>query len=262
MNANTSLLPKTDARIVPIVFDLRIRLRHQFAATRPVADTPPVGLAIDLLLPSQGITGVMGPSGSGKSSLLRGLTGTLRANHALVRFRQTLWQDSASSFSLPTHQRGVALVVQEASLFPHLTVLGNLHFAADRAPPAAPGPNLAQTVEQLGLTPWLDRRPDQLSGGQRQRVALARALLAKPLLLLLDEPLSALDEDSKHALLPWMAQTLAQAHVPTLYVSHARAEIAHLADRVVQLQAGRVHRLQTRAEFLALASGTPHAAPA
>ncbi len=262
MNANTSLLHQNDARIVPIVFDLRIRLQHQFAATRPVADTPPVGLAIDLLLPSQGITGVMGPSGSGKSSLLRGLTGTLRADHALVRFRQTLWQDSASRFSLPTHQRGVALVVQEASLFPHLTVLGNLHFAADRAPPAAPGPNLAQTVEQLGLTPWLDRRPDQLSGGQRQRVALARALLAKPLLLLLDEPLSALDDDSKHALLPWMAQTLAQAHVPTLYVSHARAEIAHLADRVVQLQAGRVHRLQTRAEFLALASRAPHATPA
>jgi len=197
-------------------------------------------LDVRLALPGHGITALFGPSGSGKTTCLRVLAGLERqATGAVVVDGQT-WQDSARGVFLPTHQRALGYVFQEASLFDHLTVEGNLRFGFDRTPAAQRRHDWRHGLELLGIGHLLQRRPHELSGGERQRVAIARALATSPQLLLMDEPLAALDTARKAEILPWLEQLHEALDVPVVYVTHSLDEVARLADHVVLLEEGRV----------------------
>jgi molybdate transport system ATP-binding protein len=204
-------------------------------------------LDVDLNLPGQGITGLFGASGSGKTTLLRCIAGLERARGTL-RVNGEIWQDPQQF--LPVHQRPLAYVFQEASLFPHLDVRGNLEYGWRRLAPAARQIGFDDAVDWLGLAPLLARRPAGLSGGERQRVAIARALLTSPRLLLMDEPLSALDFRSKGEILPYLEKLHARLAIPVLYVTHSPHEVARLADHLVVLDAGRVQAVGETAELL------------
>lgn len=208
-------------------------------------------LDVDLRLPAQGVTAVFGPSGSGKTTLLRCVAGLERAEEARVMVGGTTWEDSARGVFLPAWQRPLGYVFQEASLFDHLDVRGNLAFAAKRAAAAPAGIDVAGLVRLLGIGDLLDRRPHQLSGGERQRVAIARALATQPRMLLLDEPLAALDAPRRQEILPWLEGLRDELRIPMLYVSHSGDEVARLADHLVVLDAGRVRAAGPLAETLA-----------
>ena len=207
-------------------------------------------LGIDLSLPPRGITVLFGPSGSGKTSILRAVAGLERAHGALVRLGADVWQDDERGIWVPTHRRPLGYVFQEASLFDHLDVMGNLRFGLARASKTATllsgtphdptESTLQQVIALLGIGHLLQRRTDALSGGERQRVAIARALATQPRLLLLDEPLSALDAARRQDILPWLERLRDEAQVPMLYVTHSVDELARLADHVVVLDQGRV----------------------
>jgi molybdate transport system ATP-binding protein len=187
-------------------------------------------------IPDDGVTALVGASGSGKTTLLRCLAGLCRAE-GYVCVDGAVWQDDRSF--LPAHRRGVCYVFQESSLLPHLSVRENLHYALRRAADR-PGPAFEQVVDMLGVGALLSRSPKALSGGERQRVAIARTLLARPRLLLMDEPLSSLDAASKAEVAPYLEQLAATLKLPILYVSHDTAEVRRLADRVLWMQAGRI----------------------
>ncbi|UAW99358.1 molybdenum ABC transporter ATP-binding protein [Halopseudomonas nanhaiensis] len=206
-------------------------------------------LEIDSELPSTGVTAVFGRSGCGKTSLLRIIAGLERAPHAVVRFNDQTWQ--AGNIFVPLERRRVGLVFQESSLLPHLGVRENLLYGYQRTPPGQRRMPPDQAIDLLALEPLLERRADQLSGGQRQRVALGRALLASPNLLLLDEPLSALDAVSKREILPFLERLAGEAGVPILYVSHAAHEIERLADQVALMQDGRITVVEPLQQALA-----------
>ena len=189
---------------------------------------------------SEGVTGILGPSGCGKSTLLALLAGLLRPAEGSLRFQDRILVDTAQKRFVPPWQRNFALVFQEGLLFPHLSVRGNLLYGFRRQPAAGRALQPEQIIELLQLAPLLTRRPAQLSGGERQRVALGRALLSSPRLLLLDEPLSSLDEQLKGQILPYLARIKKEARVPMVYVSHVRAELEYLADRVLPMSAGRL----------------------
>ena len=188
--------------------------------------------------PPVGVTALFGPSGSGKTTLLRCVAGLERAQGSL-HVNGELWQDEKTF--MPVHQRPLGYVFQEASLFPHLSVRANLEYGLKRIPQAERKVQLGQVVEWLGLGRLIDRRdPAQLSGGERQRVAIGRALLTSPRILLMDEPLSALDTTSKQEILPYLERLHRELKIPVLYVSHALDEVARLADHLVLLQQGSV----------------------
>jgi molybdate transport system ATP-binding protein len=188
--------------------------------------------------PAVGVTALFGPSGSGKTTLLRCVAGLDRAQGTLHVKGET-WQDK-NTF-VPTHQRPLGYVFQEASLFPHLSVRANLEYGLKRTPQADRKVPLEQVVEWLGLSRLIERGdPAKLSGGERQRVAIGRALLTSPRLLLMDEPLSALDTTSKQEILPYLERLHRELNIPVLYVSHAMDEVARLADHLVLLEKGRV----------------------
>ncbi len=197
-------------------------------------------LNIDLALPADGITVLFGASGSGKTTLLRCVAGLERAQQGLVQIGSDVWQDHTTGRFLPTWQRPLGYVFQEASLFEHLTVTANLHFGLKRA--AAPGAAQAlnAAIDLLGITPLLQRMPAQLSGGERQRVAMARALATQPRLLLLDEPLASLDQARKQEILPWLERLRDELRTPMLYVTHSAEELSRLANHLVVLDQGRV----------------------
>ena len=158
-------------------------------------------LDVDLALPARGISALCGPSGCGKTTVLRALAGLERAA-GRVALGDAVWQDDASRRFVPTHQRPLGYVIQESVLFPHLDVRRNLGYGLRRIAPAARRIALDQVVDLLGIGHLMDRRPDTLSGGERQRVAIARALATSPRLLLMDEPLAALDAARKAEVLP------------------------------------------------------------
>ncbi len=195
-------------------------------------------LDVHLQLPGRGITALFGPSGCGKTTVLRSMAGLERAQ-GRVTVNGQVWQDDATRQWLPTHQRALGYVFQEASLFPHLSVHGNLEYGLKRTPAARRKVALEQAVELLGIGHLLSRSPATLSGGERQRVAIARALATSPQLLLMDEPLSALDAQRKAEVLPYLESLHKTLDMPVLYVSHAQDEVARLAQHVVLLQAGR-----------------------
>src|SRR5574343_320235 len=151
-----------------------------------------------------------------------------------------IWQDEARQHFVPTDQRALGMVFQEASLFPHLSVRGNMEFGQKSARGSANGFSLPEMAQLLGIEHLLDRSPAQLSGGERQRVAIARALLARPKILLMDEPLAALDLKRKLEILPYLERLHGELAIPIIYVSHAPDEVALLADYLVLLDAGKV----------------------
>ncbi len=187
--------------------------------------------------PRRGVTAIFGPSGSGKTTVLRCIAGLHRAAQGHVEIEGQVWQDAARF--RPAHHRPIGYVFQEASLFPHLDVRGNLLFGAR----GAKGEELIsfqQAVPLLGLEGLLERAPLSLSGGERQRVAIGRALLSRPRLLLMDEPLSALDRGAREEILPFLEQLHQRLSLPILYVTHDMAEVERLADQIILMEQGSV----------------------
>jgi molybdate transport system ATP-binding protein len=187
-------------------------------------------------VPAAGITALFGPSGCGKTTILRCIAGLTHMPHGICKIDGAVWQDDASF--LPTHRRPIGYVFQEASLFPHLSVRRNLLYGAPSGQALAI--TLDEVIDLLGLAKLLDRASHHLSGGERQRVAIGRALLSQPKLLLMDEPLSALDRATKHEILPFLENLHTRLRLPMLYVTHDIAEVERLADHLVLMQAGRV----------------------
>jgi molybdate transport system ATP-binding protein len=196
-------------------------------------------LDVTLNLPARGVTALFGPSGCGKTTLLRALAG-LERPAGRVALGAEVWQDDAAGRFVPTHRRAIGYVIQEAALFPHLDVRHNLAYGLKRIAPGERRIALDQVVELLGIGHLLERRPDTLSGGERQRVAIARALATSPTLLLMDEPLAALDAKRKAEVLPYLDRLHADLGIPVVYVSHSIDEVARLADHLVIMEAGRV----------------------
>jgi molybdate transport system ATP-binding protein len=185
----------------------------------------------------EGVTALFGPSGAGKTTIFALVAGLLRPQTGRILLGDRTLVDTAAGVVLPPERRQVGVVFQDHLLFPHLTVRQNLTFGLRRG---GRGIDLGRVVEILEIGPWLERRPGTLSGGQRQRVALGRALLHGPQLLLMDEPLSALDESLKERILVYLERALAEWRLPTLLVSHDQAVVRRLADQVVILEAGKV----------------------
>ena len=194
-------------------------------------------LDVDLSLPGKGVTALFGPSGCGKTTLLRCIAGLTRAHLGRLTVNGAVWQSEA--LFMPTHQRALGYVFQDAHLFAHLNVRRNLLYGQARVPMSERRVELDAMVERLGLGRLLERMPLGLSGGERQRVAIARALLTSPRLLLMDEPLAALDLARKNEFLPYLERLRDALDIPVLYVSHAPDEVARLADHIVVMQEGR-----------------------
>jgi molybdate transport system ATP-binding protein len=196
-------------------------------------------LDVALRLPSGGVSALFGPSGCGKTTLLRCLAGLERAPGGRVVVDGEVWQDDAARVFVPTHRRAVGVVFQEASLFEHLSVRANVEFGWKRLAPADRRISVDEAVAWTGIERLMTRSPAGLSGGERQRVAMARALAVSPRVLLMDEPLAALDARSKAAILPAIERLNTLSGITIVYVSHAISEVARLADHVVLLEAGR-----------------------
>jgi molybdate transport system ATP-binding protein len=200
-------------------------------------DYPGFSLDVDLDLPGRGVTALFGHSGSGKTTLLRAIAGLERVAGGLLSVNGETWQDG--TVFRPTHQRPLGYVFQEASLFSHLSVEANLQYGQKRVPQAQRRVSLDQAVAMLDIGHLLGRKPARLSGGERQRVGIARALATSPRLLLMDEPLAALDHALKQEILPYLERLHDELDIPILYVSHAPEEVARLADHIVVMEGGR-----------------------
>jgi molybdate transport system ATP-binding protein len=198
--------------------------------------------AVDCTLPMQGVTAIFGRSGCGKTTLLRLVAGLEKVNQAKVHFGTQVWQDKG--VFVPLHQRRIGLVFQEHSLFSHLTVRDNMLYGYVRTPQVLRRFSLESISILLGLETMLDRRIDALSGGQRQRVAIGRALLTSPQLLLLDEPLSALDYRTKSEIMPFLEHLSQHLGVPILMVSHSVEEVERLANQIVFMDHGKIERIE------------------
>ena len=199
-------------------------------------------LDVDIDLPLGGVTSLFGRSGCGKTTLLRIMAGLEKVRDAEVRFGDQIWQKGRHF--VPLHKRHIGLVFQEQSLLPHLSVRGNLLYGYRRTPEPLRRLHPDEVTDMLGIGDLLDRPTDQLSGGQRQRVSVGRALLTSPQLLLLDEPLSALDTQTKREIMPFLSRLAAESGVPIVMVTHAPDEVEHLADRVAFMQGGRITSLE------------------
>ncbi len=210
-------------------------------------------LDLDLSIPAQGITAVFGPSGCGKTTLLRLLAGLEHCRNGFLKVGNLTWQDG-NRFVLP-HRRPIAYVFQEASLFAHLSVQRNLEYGVKRVPATERKVSMQKAIELLGIGHLLKRKPDTLSGGERQRVAIARALAVSPRLLLMDEPLAALDAERKQEIMPYIESLHDELDIPVIYVSHSHDEVARLANHLVLMQDGKikangdVHEIFTRLDL-------------
>jgi molybdate transport system ATP-binding protein len=183
---------------------------------------------------------LFGPSGSGKTSLINVIAGLTRPERGRVVIDGAALVDTARGVFLPAHKRRLGMVFQEGRLFPHLSVKQNLLYGAWFAGERDGGANLARVAGLLGVEHLLGRHPNRLSGGEKQRVAIGRALLAAPKLLLMDEPLSSLDDARKQEIMPYLERLRDEARIPIVYVSHSVAEVARLSDTLVVLQGGKV----------------------
>jgi molybdate transport system ATP-binding protein len=208
---------------------LEVALRHRF---------PTTSLDIAFSAPIPGVTALFGPSGAGKSTIVAVIAGLLRPDEGRVAVEGAVLSDTAINLWLPPERRRLGVVFQDARLFPHLSVAGNLRYGMRRAPAGSIG--FDDVAGLLGLERLLARAPHTLSGGERQRVAIGRALLAQPRLLLMDEPLASLDGARKAEILPYLARLKASLTLPIVYVTHALDEVARLADTLVLIEAGRL----------------------
>lgn len=210
-----------------------------------------------------GVTALYGRSGAGKTTIVNAIAGLLRPDSGTIVIDGVRLYDSARGIAMPVAQRRVGYVFQEGRLFPHLTVRGNLHYGYDLTPPGKRYVEMEHMIELLGLNDLLERRPAKLSGGEKQRVAIGRALLASPRVLLLDEPLAALDAVRKDEILQYVERLHAEIRIPIVYVTHAVEEIVRLADAVVVMAGGKVvaqgavDAVLGSAEFGAFAGGEP-----
>jgi len=186
------------------------------------------------------VTGLFGASGSGKTSLINTIAGLLRPDRGSIVIDGETVDDTAAGIHVPTYRRRIGYVFQDARLFPHLDISQNLDYGRRMNGLADDPAQRKRVVDLLDIGALLDRRPGKLSGGERQRVALGRALLSKPRLLLLDEPLGALDEGRKLEILPYLVRLRDEAGVPMVYVSHDAAELRQLATQIVMLRRGQV----------------------
>ena len=212
---------------------LDIRLRHKF---------PSFFTDVDFSVPTPGVTALFGPSGCGKSTVMAAVSGLLKADDVRIVLDGRVLSDRAPA------DRGIGVVFQDGRLFPHMTVASNLRYGMKRA---AAGPiDFDRTVELLGIGHLLHRRPGKLSGGERQRVAIGRALLRQPQLLLMDEPLSALDNARKGEILPFLTRLHEETRIPMLLVTHSIDEVARLADTLVLMRDGAVAALGAVGEML------------
>jgi len=187
---------------------------------------------------ASGVTALFGPSGCGKTTILRAIAGLLNTHQGQVSLNGQQWQ--ADNYFLPAYERPIGYVFQEASLFQHLSVRKNLEYGWKNIPQAKRHLKFDDVVELLGIGELLKRKTVKLSGGERQRIAIARALLTSPKLLLMDEPLSALDHGSKQAILPYLDSLHDELGIPSLYVTHDPNEAARLADEMVLLDKGKL----------------------
>lgn len=194
-------------------------------------------LDVNFQVPMHGVTALFGPSGCGKTSILRAIAGLEKIPGRIVIGEQ-VWQEQRRF--IPPHKRPVGYVFQEASLFPHLSVQENLCFGLQRVKHKKPVILLQEVIDLLGLGPFIKRHSTHLSGGERQRVAIGRALLSQPELLLMDEPLSALDKHAKEDILPYFERLANHLALPIILVSHDLSEVERLADHLVALRQGRV----------------------
>jgi molybdate transport system ATP-binding protein len=211
---------------------LSVDIRHQ------LGDCP-----LDLRFEAPaGITALFGHSGAGKTSVINAVAGLLRPGAGRIAFGGTPLFDAAARINVPPHKRRMGYVFQDARLFPHLSVRANLQYGQWFARKRSGGPSLDAVADLLGLQDLLQRRPAALSGGERQRVSLGRALLSRPRMLLMDEPLSALDAPRKEEILPYLERLRDHSGLPILYVTHSVAEVARLATTVVVLERGKAVR--------------------
>ncbi|MGY4401644.1 molybdenum ABC transporter ATP-binding protein [Bradyrhizobium sp. USDA 3315] len=186
------------------------------------------------------VTGLFGASGSGKTSLINTIAGLLRPDRGTIVIDGETVDDTATGIHVPSWRRRIGYVFQDARLFPHLDVRQNLDYGRRMNGLTEDPAQHRRVVDLLDIGALLDRRPGKLSGGERQRVALGRALLSKPRLLLLDEPLGALDESRKLEILPYLVRLRDEAGIPMVYVSHDAAELRQLATQIVMLRGGQV----------------------
>jgi molybdate transport system ATP-binding protein len=210
---------------------ISVQLRHDFG-----------GFVLDAQfeIPRPGITALFGPSGSGKTSIVNAIAGLLKPQQARIVIGGETVLDTGARIAVPPRLRRIGYVFQDARLFPHMNVENNLRFGWRRSATRVDESEFSRIVALLGLEPLLGRRPLKLSGGEKSRVALGRALLSSPRLLLLDEPLAALDGARKAEIMPYLESLRDEAKLPMLYVSHSLDEVARLADDVIVLQNGRV----------------------
>ncbi len=224
-----------------------MRLKAQFQIARSES------LNFNFDISAEGITAIFGVSGCGKTSLLRAIAGLESHANSKLQVGDEIWQDE--NIFLAPHQRSIGYVFQEASLFEHLSVKGNIEYGFKRAAPSSKNISVEQVINLLGLQALLDKKPVFLSGGERQRVAIARALATNPKLLLMDEPLSSLDQERKNELLPYIETVNKEMNIPILYVSHSNEEIGRLADQLIFIEdavvkaSGPISELLTRTDL-------------
>ncbi|HEX4304348.1 MAG TPA: molybdenum ABC transporter ATP-binding protein [Rhizomicrobium sp.] len=210
---------------------VEIALRHDF---------PGFALDIAFALPKPGVTALFGVSGAGKTTIVNAIAGTFRPREGRIVINGRVVLDTKADIFVPPEQRRTGYVFQDAKLFPHMSVQDNLLFGRRRAAAPASADEVDSVIALLGLAHLLQRRPQALSGGEKGRVALGRALLSSPEILLLDEPLAALDAQRRAEILPYLERLRDAARLPMLLVSHALEEVARLADDIVVVQAGKV----------------------
>ena len=215
------------------------------------------GLDLDIAFRAPaGITALFGPSGCGKTTTINAIAGLLRPDRGHIALEDRVLFDSDRRVNLPPRARRIGYVFQDARLFPHMTVAANLRYPSRFRRGAAR--DFDRVVGLLDLGPLLDRRPDTLSGGERQRTAIGRALLSDPALLVMDEPLAALDRARKDEIMPWLERLRDEVRLPILYVSHSTDEVTRLATTLVLIEAGRVAHAGPLDEALADATIGPH----
>jgi molybdate transport system ATP-binding protein len=197
-------------------------------------------LEVSFRQPEPGVVALFGPSGAGKTSTINMIAGILRPDQGHVVVNGAALFDSSKKINLPPEKRRIGYVFQDGRLFPHLSVRSNLSYGMKLTPADQRYVAFDQVVEVLDLASLLARRPAKLSGGEKQRVAISRALLMSPCLLLMDEPLASLDSARKAEVLPFIGRIGSKFHVPIIYVSHLREEVAKLADTIFVIEHGVV----------------------
>ena len=201
---------------------------------------PEFAIDVDCEFAGDGISALFGPSGAGKSTIINAIAGLLRPDRGRIAIDGVCLTDTSAGVFVPPRQRRIGYVFQEPRLFPHLSVEKNLRFGWRRAPERASEDEISALIDLLGIADIRTRRPHALSGGEKQRVALARALLSNPRLLLLDEPLAALDHKRRDEILPYLERIRSEQQLPIIYVSHSIDEVTRLADTVHIVDAGRI----------------------